>query len=296
MKVGLTISIVLHAAAMLWGVISFAAKPLEAKPTESLPIELVSTTEFTQLMAGNKTAPKAEKPKPLVEKVDEQKPAKDLNAKVDTKELQAAKEEPPPPPPAEPKVAEQKPDKKQSEPKIDPLAEQMKKEKEEAKKVAEAKPKVPTPPKRPAPPQPKFDANEITALLDKRKPQRLAATGSEINQAPMLGARSGNAAKVSQNELEALKARLMKLWNIPVGARNADELKVEIRVRLGRDGKLSAPPMVLTSGTSPLFHAAREAAVRALFQGQPFDMLSPATYEEWKEIDILFDPREMFRG
>ena len=296
MKVGLTISIVLHAAAMLWGVISFAAKPLEAKPTESLPIELVSTTEFTQLMAGNKTAPKAEKPKPVVEKVEEPKPAKDLNAKVDTKELQAAKEEPPPPPPAEPKVAEQKPDKKQPEPKIDPLAEQMKKEKEEAKKVAEAKPKVPTPPKRPAPPQPKFDANEITALLDKRKPQRLAATGSEINQAPMLGARSGNAAKVSQNELEALKARLMKLWNIPVGARNADELKVEIRVRLGRDGKLSAPPMVLTSGTSPLFHAAREAAVRALFQGQPFDMLSPATYEEWKEIDILFDPREMFRG
>ena len=87
MKIGLTISIVLHAAALLWGVISFVAKPLEAKPTESLPIELVSTTEFTQLMAGNKSAPKAEKPKPLVEKLDEPKPATDLNAKVDNKEL-----------------------------------------------------------------------------------------------------------------------------------------------------------------------------------------------------------------
>jgi colicin import membrane protein len=42
--------------------------------------------------------------------------------------------------------------------------------------------------------------------------------------------------------------------------------------------------------------AARDAAVRALFQGQPFDMLSPATYEEWKEIDIMFDPDVMFRG
>jgi colicin import membrane protein len=40
--------------------------------------------------------------------------------------------------------------------------------------------------------------------------------------------------------------------------------------------------------------AARDAAARALLQGQPFDMLSPATYEEWKEIDIVFDPREMF--
>ena len=295
MQIGLTISIIGHAAALLWGVISFSAKPLDSKPTDSLPIELVSTTEFTQLMAGNKNAPKAEKPKPLVEKVDAPKPAKDLNAKVDNKELQAAKEEPPPPPPAEQKVAEQKPDKKLPEPKIDPLAEQMKKE--EAKKLAESKAKpVPTPPKRPTPPQPKFDVNEITALLDKRKPQRLAATGDHLNHAPNLGASTGNAAKVSQNELEALKARLIKLWNIPAGARNPDELRVEIRVRLGRDGRLSAPPMVLTSGHSPAFQASREAAVRALFQGQPFDMLSPATYEEWKELDILFDPREMFRG
>jgi len=294
MHIGLTISIIGHAAALLWGVISFSAKPLDSKPTESLPIDIISTTEFTQLMAGNKNAPKAEKPKPLVEKVDAPRPAKDITAKVEDKpEIQAAKEEPPPPPP-EPKVAEQKPDKKAPEPKIDPLAEQVKKD--EAKKLAEAKAKVPTPPKRPAPPQPKFDPNEITALLDKRKPRRLAATGDHLNQAPLLGASTGHAAKVSQNELEALKARLMKLWNIPAGARNLDELRVEIKVRLGRDGRLSAPPRVLTSGHSPLFMAAREAAVRALLQGQPFDMLSPATYEEWKEIDILFDPREMFPG
>jgi outer membrane biosynthesis protein TonB len=294
MQIGLTISIIGHAAALLWGVISFSAKPLDSKPTESLPIDIISTTEFTQLMAGNKTAPKAEKPKPLVEKVDAPKPAKDITAKVENKpEIQAAKEEPPPPPP-EPKVAEQKPDKKAPEPQIDPLAEQMKKE--EAKKLAEAKAKVPTPPKRPAPPQPKFDPNEITALLDKRKPQRLAATGDQLNQAPLLGASTGHAAKVSQNELDALRARLAKLWNVPAGARNPDELRVEIRVRLGRDGRLSAPPTVLTSGHSVLFMTAREAAVRALYQGQPFDMLSPATYEEWKEIDIMFDPREMFRG
>jgi colicin import membrane protein len=286
-----------HAAALLWGAISFSAQPLESKPTESLPIELVSTSEFTQLMAGDKNAPKAEKPKPLVEKIDEPKPAKDLTAKVENKEVQAAREEPPPPPPQpEPKVAEQKPDKKAPDPKIDPLAEQMKKEKEEAKKVADSKVKVPTPPKRPAPPQPKFDANEITALLDKRKPQRLAATGGELNPAPNFGASTGAAAKVSQNELEALRARLMSLWNVPPGVRNPDEVKVEIRIVLGRDRKLAAPPRVLTSGQSPLYQAALESALRALFQGQPFDMLSPSTYEEWKEMDILFDPRDHFRG
>ena len=62
MRIGLTISLVLHAAAMLWGLISFSAKPLEAKPTESLPIELVSTTEFTQLMAGDEVESRSSRP------------------------------------------------------------------------------------------------------------------------------------------------------------------------------------------------------------------------------------------
>ena len=53
---------------------------------------------------------------------------------------------------------------------------------------------------------------------------------------------------------------------------------------------------MLTSGRSPLFQAARDSAVRAVFRGQPYDMLSPATYEVWKDIEIIFDPREMFRG
>jgi colicin import membrane protein len=36
--------------------------------------------------------------------------------------------------------------------------------------------------------------------------------------------------------------------------------------------------------------------VRAVFLSQPFDMLKPEHYELWKEIEITFDPRYMFRG
>ena len=35
--------------------------------------------------------------------------------------------------------------------------------------------------------QPKFDADKIAALLDKRDPTRNAATGAELNSAPSLG-------------------------------------------------------------------------------------------------------------
>jgi colicin import membrane protein len=45
-----------------------------------------------------------------------------------------------------------------------------------------------------------------------------------------------------------------------------------------------------------LFEATRDSAVRAVFQAQPYDMLSLTTYDQWKEIDINFDPREVFGG
>jgi membrane protein involved in colicin uptake len=71
---------------------------------------------------------------------------------------------------------------------------------------------------------------------------------------------------------------------------------VQVRIKLGPDGRLAAPPIVLTSGQSPLFQAARDSAVRAVFRGQPFDMLKPEHYEQWKEVEITFDPRDLVRG
>ena len=37
-------------------------------------------------------------------------------------------------------------------------------------------------------------------------------------------------------------------------------------------------------------------AVRAVLQGQPYTMLRDETYEQWKYMDIDFDPKQMFRG
>ena len=289
MKTGLTISAIAHAGLLLWGLVSFSARPLEAAQTDSLPVDIISSKQFSELTKGVKNAPKdAEVPKPLVEKVADPKPVADSTAKpADKPEIKTSSAEPPPPP--EPKPADAKPDKK-TPPKVDAIADALKKE--EAKKQAEAKAKA----AKPTPPQPKFDANQIAALLDKRNPQRTAAAGSELNSTPSLGVPTGSAPKLSQSELDAMRARLMNLWNPPAGVANPEEMIVKIRIHLGRDGKLAGPPQVLTSGRTTVFMTARENAVRAIFRGQPFDMLSPSTYEIWKEIEITFDPRDMFRS
>jgi colicin import membrane protein len=143
-------------------------------------------------------------------------------------------------------------------------------------------------------PQPKFNADKIAALLDKRDPARAAITGAELNNAPSLGTATGSAATLTQSEIDALKARLYALWNPPVGAQDARNVQIEIRIRFRRDGTLATGPQVLTSGNGTVFNAMRDSAVRAVLVGQPYTMLRPDHYETWKEIDFLFDSSKMY--
>jgi colicin import membrane protein len=294
MRTAYTISAVGHAAVLLWSVWSLSATSLPVSSTEGLPVDLVTASDFSKIAAGSKDAPKAETPKPLVEKVAEAKPVEDPTAKVvEKKEVKAARE---PPPAPETKPAESEPEKKQAEAKPDPIADALAKDEAKKPEPKKADVKPPTPPKKPAPPTPKFDPKQVAALLDKRDSTRLAAAGETLNSAPSLGLSNGAAAQLSLSELEALRARLAQLWTVPAGAKDPQELVVLVRIKLNRDGKLAAPPVVLSSGTSPLFMAARDSAIRALFRGQPYDMLKPEHYEQWKDVEITFDPRDMIRG
>jgi colicin import membrane protein len=279
MKTASAISAGLHAAVLLWALVSFSGKPLEATPVESLPVDLVSEKDFSEMTKGAKTAPKAEIPRPLVEKLGDPKPAEVPAPKLtEKKEITPTAEKTPEPPP-------------QTKP--DPIAEKIKKQDDQKQQQAKAEP---LPPKKPEKQQPKFDADKIAALLDKREPQRNAATGEELNTAPTLGTSTGNAAKLSQSELDALRQRLILLWNPPVGIQNPQDFVIRIRIQLGKDRKLSAPPVVLSTGTGTLYNSARDSAVRAVFQAQPFDMLKPEHYETWKDMEMNFDPRDMVRG
>ncbi len=292
MRTAYAVSATGHAAVLLWSIWSLAARPLPAPPSEALPVDIVSVSEFTQITAGSKSAPQAETPKPLVETVAEARPVDDPTAKIDEKkEVKAARE---PPPAPESKPVEAKPAEKPAETKPDPVAEALAKDKKPETKKAEAKP--PVPPKKPAPPAPKFDPGQVEALLNKRVPTRMAAAGEMPNSMPRAGLAHANAAQMSLSELDALRARLAQLWTIPAGAKDPQELVVLIRIKLKPDGTLAAAPMVVNNGTSALFAAARDSAVRALYRGQPFDMLKPEHYEQWKDIEITFDPRDMIRG
>jgi outer membrane biosynthesis protein TonB len=327
MRPGLTISCLAHAAALLWGLVAFAAKPNDAPAVEPLPVEFVSATEFSQLTAGVKNAPKVlDQPKPPADKVGEANPAKQLAAKVADKPEVTTDSAPPPEPKPEPKPQakaepkpEPKPEKpeakpepkpaekaeklKQPEVKPDPIAEELKKQ--EAKKPP--KPEKKEPQFKPdqiaeqlkkdeaKKPPTKFDAHQVAALLDKRDPQRRVATAETLNGAVSLGAPQAHAAQLSQSELDALRARLIQCWSPPPGVAVDSKLYVVLRVLFKPDGSLVHEPGVIEDSASALGPALAESAKRALMLCQPFTMLKPEHYDLWKDIEIKFN-NELFGG
>ena len=315
MQAGWTISAIGHVAVLAWGLVSIAAKPLNTPPPEFVSADIISATDFSQLTKGIKTAPKAEEPKPLVEKIAEPKPADNPAPKVVEKpEIVATTDQVQPPKPEpeqkkpEPKlpipVPQAKPEPKQreafakEEPKIDPIAEAIRKDTKKPDPKPQQKTEVPTPPKKPEPPkpQPKFEASRIAALLDKRDPQRRAATGDTLSTRPSLGIPAGNAASLTQSEIDALRARIQQCWNPPAGLAEARDLVVVVRIRFNSDGSLSADPTLSNNLSHPTFHVAAESALRAVRRCAPYSFMPVAKYEVWKDVEVTFDPRDMFRG
>jgi outer membrane biosynthesis protein TonB len=285
MKTASAISAGLHAAVLLWATLTFTGETFKVTPAQSLPVDLISEKDFSEITKGVKDAPKpVEEPKPLVEKVEpkeEPKPVEEAAPKItEKKEVEATKHE------AQP----------QPEQESDPIAEKLKEQPEKQEARIEPTRMPPRRPPRPRTPERKFEPNKIAALLNKRDPQRNAAIGDTLNSTRSLGtAAATSAAQLSQSEIDALRARLNALWNPPVGMRDGDRLQITIRIRFRRDGTLADGPQVLTSGTGVRYNAMRDSAVRAVLTGQPYTMLRPEHYDAWKEIDFTFDTQAMYR-
>ncbi len=280
------ISTALHIAVLGWATLSFSGKAFEVTPPESLPVDIISDKDFSEITKGVKDAKKVEeKPKPVVEKIAEPppKPVEELKPTINEKREVAVNKEAAPEPP-------------KPEPKPDQIADKLKDEK--PKQEAKAEPQ-PLPPKKPPvpkkQPEQKFDADKIAALLDKRDPTRAAATGSEINRNASLGAANANAARLTQSEIDAFRRRVASCWTIPVGAEGADNLKVVFRVMFRRDGTVERGPDPVEGSASPYGPAFADSGRRAILQCQPYTMLRPEHYDSWKDIEIGFTPRDMFQ-
>jgi outer membrane biosynthesis protein TonB len=308
-----------HAALLLFGLISLA----NSKPSETpdlVPVSIVTDADMARAAAGQENAPLLPKPMPLVDKLGDPKPPKQLAPKVvDKPEITTptaapppapqpktvSKPEPKPEPKAEAKP-EPKPDPKpKPEPKPDPkAAEKPNKNPDNFKpdKIAdllnkqekEQQKQQPKPQDKQTPDAPKYNSNQIAELLDHREPQRQAATGGALNSAPELGIQNAAPdAQLSQSEIGAFRDRIRDCWSPPPGVDANSNIYVELRVLFKQDGSLAQAPVVVAGAASPLGPALAESGKRALLKCQPFTMLKPEHYAQWKDITVNFNPRDL---
>ena len=298
MKTGMTISCIGHAVAIGCALIALSATPMEVPPVDSLPVQFISEKDFTQLTQGVKNAPKLkiDMPKPLADKVDAPKAVDQLAPKAADKpeiKTNSSKANPQPKPETkpEPKQAQKADQPKPPEYKPDQIAELLKKD--AAKKPA--KPDDQSQPQKAD--APKFNANQVAELLDKRDPRRQLASNETLNDVATLGAASGApSAQMSQSEIDALRARISSCWSPPPGIDANSKVYVVLRVLFKPDGSLVQEPVLVEATASALGPALAESAKRALLLCQPFTMLRPEHYSQWKDLELKFDPHELLGG
>jgi hypothetical protein len=205
---------------------------------------------------------------------------------------------PPPPPPPKPVVAQAPPPpppKPEPKPRPEPRKEQQSFDqlvkKLEHSKAQEKKPELAA-----------FDSllknltREPTAPSDETQPPqkrtRMAAAvppSSQPHRAPL-------GAQLTTAEKDLLIQQIEQCWNVPAGARDAENLIIEIKAVVNRDGTVDQATVVDMAryNSDPFFRAAADSARRAVLNPRCHPLkVPPDKYEEWHNLDLRFNPKDL---
>jgi outer membrane biosynthesis protein TonB len=190
---------------------------------------------------------------------------------------------PPQPQPAPPKEAEPQPLAEAPQPVIPKHRPQPPPKQEEVKQQPQTKPDED---------KKSFDVDKVLALLNKVAPSKSAAPDAAEAQRNVRGFGAQNA--MTADLVDALRSQISRCWSPPVGAPHPEIVHFELT--LNPDGSVARSPQLTNNSGDPYFHAAAEAARRAIYECAPYKL--PADrYSEWRDItDFKFDPTAMMGG
>ena len=316
MRWSLATSLILHVGILLIAVGVFQSpEEYVVEELESVPVDIVSLEEFSKRQETQKDVPEPEPEKKIAPKLKVVPEIKEIAPKVAEEVKQAAREPQPEPEPKPAKVPE--PVAEPEPPKPEPLEELIKKTEDvipepepEAKPEEKAKAPVPLPRTKPKQlvrkvaelkkkkkkKKPAFNPNDVAALLNKIDEARAAPSlSSDLDGAPKRGEfnSTGTDDRISANELDWLRQRIGRCWNVPAGARDAQNLIVKIRIQMDPLGNIMGQPRIINNSNHPVFDAAARSALAAVIGCQPYDKLPAEKYSSWKDMIINFDPSLM---
>lgn len=263
MRVGVLVSVVLHAGAFAFAFLSLPESWRSKVVSEPVvPVELLTEAELsakTSVPAMRREEPKPE-PAPQQKKPEPKKPEPKPEIKPEPKKPEL----PAPDPKPEPKKPE---------------------------------PKKP-PPKKPAD---DLDLDALSELVDKsRKDKSRSDAPEEVPTGERNQEQIGAGDRLTASDIDKMRAAVGRCWQTSalIGAPEPEKLVVELEIRLNRDGSLIGQPrtmnaMQINLSGNQFWKAAEQIAIRAVVSCQPYDFLAQDRYDSWKEMELNFDPSLM---
>lgn len=102
---------------------------------------------------------------------------------------------------------------------------------------------------------------------------------------------------LTATQIDLIRQTIRKCWHFPAGLKNAEDLSVDIKMQLSEEGVVTKADIVDKSrmNSDPNFKIAAENAYRAVLDPECSPLPLPKDkYDEWKDIEISFNPKEMF--
>jgi outer membrane biosynthesis protein TonB len=112
--------------------------------------------------------------------------------------------------------------------------------------------------------------------------------------APVARMDPGAAEAATTDAAAAVGARLNRIWNKSCGVEGFRDIVIQVRFNLTSDGAVDGAPQVLNEPAAPsaVWTAAKDRAVRAVFQASPFRELPRQTYATWRTFTAVFDAKQ----
>lgn len=138
---------------------------------------------------------------------------------------------------------------------------------------------------------------KTVADIEEKRPQETDEKSEKAEKQPRQQTASAFARQLTVSELDAIRSQIERCWNVPIGAREAGDLVVEVNVDMNPDGTVQRARLIDRNGrygSDSFYRAAADSAMRAVLNPRCSPLrLPPDKYETWKNFTLNFNPRDM---
>jgi hypothetical protein len=117
-----------------------------------------------------------------------------------------------------------------------------------------------------------------------------AASGGDFDAPAM------KSADIASSFIADFRNHLKTCAKLPKSVAPSDDVRIKLRVSMTPDGRLVGEPILIEASASMKGPLLMQSAMSALAACQPYAMLPSDKYNEWKNLDLTFTPRDFSGG